>query len=466
MRAVQNINPHFYTFSFFLVFILFRPTFSNHANNTLSSTDSLTISTNRTIVSPGDDFELGFFKPSSSTSWYIGIWYKKISKRTYVWVANRDKPLSNSIGTFKISDANLVLLNHFNNTVWSTNLTKKYERYSVVAELLANGNFVMRYSNSNNSDPSGFLWQSFDFPTDTLLPEMKLGFDLKTCFNRSLRSWRSPDDPASGDYSYKLETQGLPEFFLRNKDLSLYRTGPWNGIRFSGVTEMVQSDYTVYNFTENKEEITYTFLITNHSIYSRLTISPSGIFHQATWFPEARSWKMLWALPNDKCDMYKICGPYSYCDAKTSICNCIKGFESKNLRAWESKNGSRECVRKTKLNCGGDMFLRLTQMKLPDSTTVIVDYSIGVKECFERCSNDCNCTAFANADIRNGGSGCVLWTGELMDIWNYAEGGQDIYVRLAAADLGLLKKNKLWLIITGLELVMGLFTAHTNVWFI
>lgn len=111
-------------------------------------------------------------------------------------------------------------------------------------------------------------------------------------------------------------------------------------------------------------------------------------------------------------------------------------------------------------------------MKLPETTTAIVDKSIGVKEeCFERCKKDCNCTAFANADIRNGWSGCVLWTGELMDIRNYVEEGQELYVRLAAADLGLadlglLKKNKLWLIITGLELVMGLFKTHTSVWFI
>ncbi|XP_010424597.2 PREDICTED: S-locus-specific glycoprotein S13-like [Camelina sativa] len=460
--GVRNIvYHHFYTFSFFLVLTLFRPAFSIHVN-TLSPTDSLTISSNRTIVSLGDVFDLGFFKPSSGTSrWYLGIWYKKTSERTYVWVANRDSPLSSSIGTFKISDSNLVLLDHSNNTVWSTNLTKRDVSSPVVAELLANGNFVMRYSNNNN-DTSGVLWQSFDYPTDTLLPEMKLGLDFKTGYNRFLRSWRSPDDPASGNYSYKLETQGVPEFFLWSKDVPVYRTGPWNGIRFGGIPDRRQFNEMVDSFTKNKEEITYKFLMnkTNHDTYSRLRVSPSGHFQQSTWIPQLTNWSMIWAfvgtLPRDECDVYKVCGPYSYCDyTKNPMCVCIPGFMPNDPRAWELNDWSNGCVRRTELNCRRDMFLGMTRMKLPDTKTAIVDRSIGEeKECRERCNMDCNCTAFANADLRQGGSGCLIWTGELMDIRNDAEEGQNLYVRVAVADLGLLKKNKFWLIITGLELVM------------
>ncbi|KAG2331389.1 hypothetical protein Bca52824_002569 [Brassica carinata] len=114
------------------------------------------------------------------------------------------------------------------------NLTRRCVKSLVVAEFFVYGNFVMRYS--NNNDPGGYLWQSFDFPADTLLPQMKLGFNLKTGSQRFLRSWRSPEDPASGEYTYKLETRRLPEFFLRSKEFLAYRTGPWNGIRFSGRT--------------------------------------------------------------------------------------------------------------------------------------------------------------------------------------------------------------------------------------
>lgn len=439
MKGVRNLYHHSYTFSFLLVLvvlIVFYPTFSISVN-TLSSTETLTLLSNRTIVSPGDDFELGFFRFGSSSPWYLGIWYKKVPQKTYAWVANRDNPLSNSIGTLKISDMNLVLLDHSNNSVWSTNLTRRDVRAPVVAELLANGNFVLRYS--NNNEPSGFLWQSFDFPTDTILPQMKLGYNIKTGVNRFLRSWRSSDDPSSGDHTYKLDTQrGRPEFFLRRQRIfRLQRSGPWDGVKFSGIPEVRGLNYMVYNYTENREEVAYTFMMTNHSIYSRLTLSAAGTLERHTWIPSSWGWNGFWSLPTDECDGFQSCGPNAYCDVNTSpICNCFGGFVPKNQQEWDLREGATGCVRKTPLSCSGDGFLQLTKMKLPDTMMAIVDRSIGMKECEQRCLGDCNCTSFASADIQNGGWGCIMWTGELIDIRNYAGGGQDLYVKVAAADLG------------------------------
>lgn len=433
MRGLRNIYHH--SFSFLLVFVvlLVRPAFSVSVN-TLSSTQSLTILSNRTLVSPGGVFELGFFETVSSSRWFLGIWYKKDPQRTFVWVANRDNPLSNSIGTFKISDANFVLLDHSDTLVWSTNRTG-YTRSPLVGELFDNGNFVLRESDNKN-DQDGLLWQSFDFPTDTLLPQMKLGWDRKTGLNKMLRSWKSPSDPSSGYYSYKLEFQGLPEFFLNNRDSPTHRSGPWDGIRFSGIPEK-PLNYMVYNFTENKEEVAYTFTMINHSIYSRLTVSPTGTLNRFTMIPPSLQWNMFWFSPKDECDMYETCGPYGYCDINTSpTCNCIQGFDPKYPQQWDLSNGVGGCVRRTRLSCSKDGFVLLKKMKLPATKEVIVDRRISTKECKQRCLEDCNCTAFANTDIKNGGWGCVIWTGELMDIRNYAIDGQDLYVRLAASDLG------------------------------
>ncbi|KAL9818314.1 putative receptor-like serine/threonine-protein kinase SD1-8 RLK-Pelle-DLSV family [Arabidopsis thaliana] len=411
MRGLPNFY-HSYTFFFFFLLILF-PAYSISAN-TLSASESLTISSNNTIVSPGNVFELGFFKPGLDSRWYLGIWYKAISKRTYVWVANRDTPLSSSIGTLKISDSNLVVLDQSDTPVWSTNLTGGDVRSPLVAELLDNGNFVLR--DSKNSAPDGVLWQSFDFPTDTLLPEMKLGWDAKTGFNRFIRSWKSPDDPSSGDFSFKLETEGFPEIFLWNRESRMYRSGPWNGIRFSGVPEMQPFEYMIFNFTTSKEEVTYSFRITKSDVYSRLSISSSGLLQRFTWIETAQNWNQFWYAPKDQCDEYKECGVYGYCDSNTSpVCNCIKGFKPRNPQVWGLRDGSDGCVRKTLLSCGGgDGFVRLKKMKLPDTTTASVDRGIGVKECEQKCLRDCNCTAFANTDIRGSGSGCVTWTGELL----------------------------------------------------
>nr|CAA77788.1 S-locus glycoprotein [Brassica napus] len=436
MKGVRKTYDNSYTLSslfVFFVLIILRPIFST---TTLSSTESLTISSNRTLVSPGNIFELGFFNTTSSSRWYLGIWYKKISERSYVWVANRDNPLSNAVGTLKISGNNLVLLGHSNRSVWSTNLTRENERSPVVAELLANGNFVMRDTNNNRS--SRFLWQSFDYPTDTLLPEMKLGYEPKTGLNRFLTSWRSSDNPSSGDFSYKLEARRLPELYLSSGIFRVHRSGPWNGIRFSGIPDDKKLSYLVYNFTENSEEVAYTFLMTNKSIYSRLTVSFSGYLERQTWNPTLGMWNVSWSLPFDsQCDSYRMCGPYSYCDVNTSpICNCIQGFIPSNVEQWDQRVWANGCIRRTRLSCSGDGFIRMKNMKLPETTMATVDRSIGVKECEKKCLSDCNCTAFANADIRNGWTGCVFWTGRLDDMQNYVtDHGQDLYVRLAAADL-------------------------------
>ncbi|MFS7907343.1 putative non-specific serine/threonine protein kinase [Helianthus anomalus] len=40
-------------------------------------------------------FEIGFFRPEKSMNRYLGIWYKKISTGTGVWVANRETPITN-----------------------------------------------------------------------------------------------------------------------------------------------------------------------------------------------------------------------------------------------------------------------------------------------------------------------------------------------------------------------------------
>ena len=437
MKGVHNIYHHSYSFSFLLVFlvlILFHPALSIYVN-TMSSSESLTISSNRTLVSPGGVFELGFFKPSGRSRWYLGIWYKKVSQKTYAWVANRDSPLTNSIGTLKISGNNLVLLGQSNNTVWSTNRTRGSARSPMIAELLPNGNFVMRYS--NNKDSSGFLWQSFDFPTDTLLPDMKLGYDLKTGRNRFLTSWKSSDDPSSGNFTYRLDIRrGLPEFILMTLVFKMQRSGPWNGIEFSGIPEVQGLNYMAYNYTENSEEITYTFHMTNQSIYSRLTINDFTL-NRFTWIPPSSAWSTFWTIPMDGCDYLFFCGSYAYCHINTSPnCNCIKGFVPKNRERWDLRDGSQGCVRTTRLSCSGDGFLRLNNMNLPDTKTASVDRTIDVKKCEEKCLSDCNCTSFAIADVRNGGLGCVFWTGELVEIRKYAVGGQDLYVRLNAADLG------------------------------
>nr|GEY36731.1 receptor-like serine/threonine-protein kinase SD1-8 [Tanacetum cinerariifolium] len=161
------------------------------AIDTITSTTPLT--SNQTLVSNGDAFELGFFSTSDSKNLYVGIWYKQIQERTYVWVANRDDPINSSSGKLTIGEnGNVILVDQSETAIWSSNQSVPVA--NVVAQLLDDGNFVLR--RENDEKPENYIWQSFDYPTDTALPKMKLGWSKKTGNSKFLRSWKSNNDPA------------------------------------------------------------------------------------------------------------------------------------------------------------------------------------------------------------------------------------------------------------------------------
>ena len=58
--------------------------------------------------------------------------------------------------------------------------------------------------------------------------------------------------------------------------------------------------------------------------------------------------------------------------------------------------------------------------------------------------NNCTCVAYSNTDIRDGGSGCAMWFGDLIDIRQIAltgqdanSLGQDLYIRMPASEKGM-----------------------------
>ena len=399
-------------------------------------TQAQSIDDGETIVSAGGDFELGFFSPGSSENRYLGIWYKKISTGTVVWVADRDVPLNDSSGILKLDErGTLVLLNKANMTIWSSNSSRSVQ--SPVAQLLDTGNLVVR--NENDSDPENFLWQSFDYPGDTFLPGMKYGKNLVTGLDSYLTSWKRTDDPSTGDFTNRLDPRGFPQMFLKEGSVVTFRSGPWNGLRFSGMPNLKPNSIYTFHFVLNQKEIYYTYELINSSVVTRMVLSPNGVLQRYTWIDRRQGWLLYLTAQMDNCDRYALCGAYGSCDINNSpACGCLKGFVPKHPNDWNVADWSGGCVRRTRLNCqNGDGFLKYPGVKLPDTQESWFNMTMNLKECKMKCLKNCNCTAYANSDIRNGGSGCVLWFGNLIDIREYNENGQDLYVRMAASELGM-----------------------------
>ena len=180
------------------------------------SQDTITISKpirdGDVLVSKGETFALGFFSPGASTNRYVGIRYYRAPEQPVVWVANRDNPINDTSGVLSINvNGNLLLhVEDRNQRIWSTNIVTQSSNNSTHAQLLDSGNLILVLNKT-----SEVLWQSFDYPTDTTLPNMKLGLDRTTGLNRILTSWKSKDDPGTGNCSYVLNTNSSsPELYL------------------------------------------------------------------------------------------------------------------------------------------------------------------------------------------------------------------------------------------------------------
>ncbi|CBI38487.3 unnamed protein product, partial [Vitis vinifera] len=125
--------------------------------------------------------------------------------------------------------------------------------------------------------------------------------------------------------------------------------------------------------------------------------------------------------------------------------NCLRGYEPKYIEEWSRGNWTSGCVRKTPLQCERtnssgqqgklDGFFRLTTVKVPD----FADWSLALEdECREQCLKNCSCMAYSYYS----GIGCMSWSGNLIDLQKFTQGGADLYIRLANSELDKKKDMK------------------------
>ncbi|KAK1426229.1 hypothetical protein QVD17_14898 [Tagetes erecta] len=359
------------------------------------------------LVSKGENFALGFFSPANNTNRYVGIWYNKVSEQTVVWVANRDSPITNSSGILSVDETGNLVVHEkdYSFVYWSTNVSGGVENINVSsAQLLDTGNLVL----FQGVNKEVYLWESFDHPSNTFLPNMKLGFDRKTGLNRVLTSWKSSDNPGVGDYSYKMELVGSAQLFLSKGMTRIWRAGSWTGRGWSGVPGMTKDYIFNTTFTENEDEVVVVYRMRNSSIFSRLVVTDSGTLTRLTWNDADGVWSGFLSHPIDACDDYNRCGRFGFCDPNKSVsfdCDCLPGYEPESPNGWYIRDGSKGC--KSKVG---------TQM----------------------CKVGDGCMGYASGDVTKevSGGGCITWHGDMSDTRTFSEGGgQTFYMRVDEQEL-------------------------------
>nr|KAJ0220903.1 hypothetical protein LSAT_V11C200073840 [Lactuca sativa] len=240
------------------------------------------------LISPNTVFFLKFFSFGTSISPYLGIFYnpssgieiRNVYSNVYdtdkpVWVANRNNPITDIYGKLMIDVHGKLSILSGGGTVVDLFSPTTPGRRNASATLLDNGNFILQELYPDGS-VKRILWQSFDYPTDTLLPGMKLGIDHKTGHRWSLTSWRRKNLPADGSFTLTGDSNGTGQMVIVRRGNIHWRSGSWkNGGFINTGLQYTGPDVRPY-YVSNETELSFAYLAKTYLLSPALTMLLDG----------------------------------------------------------------------------------------------------------------------------------------------------------------------------------------------
>nr|ACS49656.1 S-domain receptor-like protein kinase family-1 [Oryza ridleyi] len=459
--------PSFYTYLGFLIIFSLQTPSCSAVNHTLAAGQVLAVGDR--LVSRNGKFALGFYKPAlpagfaskygniTSPSWYLAIWFNKIPVCTPVWVANRERPITDrelkqtQLKFSQDGSSLAIIINHANESiVWSTPIANRSSQaktsVNTSATLLDSGNLVIE------SLPEVYLWQSFDDPTDLALPGMKFGWNKVTGFQRKGTSKKNLIDPGLGSYSVQLNSRGI--ILSRRDPYMEYWT--WSSVQLAymlipllnSLLEMNSQTrgFLIPYYTNNNKEEYFMYRSSNESSSSFVSVDMSGQLKLSIWSQINQSWQEVYAQPPDPCTPFATCGPFGICNGNSDpFCDCMESFSQKSPQDWELKDRTAGCSRNTPLDCSSnrsstDMFHAIARVALPANPEKLEDDTTQSK-CAQACLSNCSCNAYAYKD-----NTCFVWNGDLLNVKLHDSieslSEDTLYLRLAAKDMPASTKNK------------------------
>ncbi|XP_024192755.1 G-type lectin S-receptor-like serine/threonine-protein kinase CES101 [Rosa chinensis] len=394
------------------------------------------------LVSENGLFKLGFFSPGNSSIFgstsnrYLGIWYYKLpNDPDAVWVANPETPIIDTSGVFTLaSDATLKLI-HGGGQI-SVSDPNQTVSGNVTVSLLDTGNLVLREVTSNGI-LGDVLWESFDHPTNTLLPGMKLGINVEAGQNWTISSWFSDQIPAPGVFRLGVDPGSTNQLIIRRRDEVYWSSGVWENGTFQNAPEMTRRvDLFEFTFVSNKADKYFTYTVKNRSTISRWELNAWGQIMQSTLTLNGTTyWESTEASP---CT-FNLTNPGALCiEEKPSEC----------------RNGSDGLVPVRGYFDGNEILHHDNNTKMT------------VSDCHATCWSDCTCIAYKS--IYTNGTGCVFMSGEakfipnsyfdatyVLEIWNHSKDGTPAEGS-KTSDLTRDIKKKWWIwCIVGLIFIMA-----------
>nr|GMN29860.1 hypothetical protein TIFTF001_046384 [Ficus carica] len=354
----------------------------------ISLGSSLSPGTNNSYwLSKSGQFAFGFYQQGNGFA--VGIWLEKMEEKTVTWTPKRDDPpLPHNITLLLDVEGNLVLEDIRGRQVRISDASQP----AASASMLDSGNFVLY-----NSDLR-IIWQSFDSPTDTLLPGQRL---MPRNGQDRLISSISKTNHSSGRFQLVMQENGnLVQYPVLSTGLSPSHQY-WN----------TQTEKAGDNVTLNLDPNGQLYLLNSsgliiknindagrsylgkNALY-RMTIDVDGILRLYSHsLVQNDDWFVEWISTNNSCDPTGLCGLNSYCDlnGQQPYCACLPGFDF-----IDRDQKGLGCERNSSTyGCGTKMDERVTFEELTGIAWEENSYSVvsldNENACLEECSRDCNC---------------------------------------------------------------------------
>lgn len=190
-------------------------------------------------------------------------------------------------------------------------------------------------------------------------------------------------------------------------------------------------------------QVVYTSNVQDKSIITKVVLNQTDhLRDRYVWNQQTKSWKLYSFVPKDLCDNYNPCGPNGNCvTSESPPCHCLTGFKPKTEDNYNALDWTQGCVRSKTWSCNvknRDGFQKFNALKLPDTVKSWGNASMSLEDCKAKCLENCSCMAYANMYINGGGTGCLIWFGDLIDLRvDDTSSGQDLYIRMATSNIGM-----------------------------
>ncbi|KAL1805605.1 hypothetical protein ACET3Z_028673 [Daucus carota] len=382
MRYYHHLKTYIFLAFLILCFSL------SQSQNVLRKGSSLHVeSSAKVLVSPDKSFTCGFHAAEGTNGYYFAIWFTISNPRTIVWMANRNRPVNGRGSMLSLGRNGVIVLTDVDGTtVWRSNTT--FSTDATRLELLNTGNLVLLDFND------AIIWQSFDIPTDTLLPFQQLTKDKRLVSSRN-------GGHASGYYSLYYDSDNVLKMVFDGPDTSsLYwpSPDPTSNVFQYGRTNQNNSriaGFDDYGSFASTDDLQFNASDFGLGVLRRLTIGYDGNLRLYSLNNATGLWSVSWEAIRKKCDVTGLCGRFAVCVyTPEPRCSCPPGYEMTDPSDWTAG-----CKPISNIICNTSHSELVKFVELPQTDFYGYDLDViltptSLNACRELCLKSCKCLGF------------------------------------------------------------------------